>query len=227
MPERDLDIAILGAGLAGLSTSYHLGHPANAAILEAKDHYGGHVYSWERDGFTWDDGPHISITMNEYIKDLFAEFVDGEYEERPDQGGQLLPGSLARLPGADEPVPGARAAAHAVPRELPRDGRRPSTRRRRTTRSGCTRRWARCSPTTSRLPTPGSTGRASPGTSTSTGSGSESCDRRSTTSSTGAKGPLPKEHVLRRRPVAPLSVEGRLPVRTATRWRRAPTSATA
>ncbi len=81
MADRDLEIAILGAGLAGLSTSYHLGHPANTAILEAKDHYGGHVHSWERDGITWDDGPHCSITMNEYIKTLFAEFVDGEYED--------------------------------------------------------------------------------------------------------------------------------------------------
>jgi protoporphyrinogen oxidase len=81
MSQSDLNIAILGAGLAGLSTSYHLGHPDEAVILEAKDHYGGHVYSEERDGFTWDDGPHISFTMNQYVKDLFSECVDGEYEE--------------------------------------------------------------------------------------------------------------------------------------------------
>ena len=80
-PARDLDIVILGAGLAGLSTSYHLGHSSNTVILEAKDHYGGHVYSVQRDGFTWDDGPHISFTMNPYVKDLFAECVNGEYEE--------------------------------------------------------------------------------------------------------------------------------------------------
>ena len=77
----DLDIVILGAGLAGLSASYHLGHPKNCAILEAKDHYCGHLFSWQRNGFTWDDGPHISFTMNEYVKDLFAECVNGEYEE--------------------------------------------------------------------------------------------------------------------------------------------------
>ena len=77
----DLDIVILGAGLAGLSASYHLGHPKNSAILEAKDRYGGHLFSWQRNGFTWDDGPHISFTMNEYVKALFAECVNGEYEE--------------------------------------------------------------------------------------------------------------------------------------------------
>jgi protoporphyrinogen oxidase len=77
----DLDIVILGAGLAGLSASYHLGHPKNSAIFEAKDQYGGHLFSWQRNGFTWDDGPHISFTMNEYVKALFAECVGGEYEE--------------------------------------------------------------------------------------------------------------------------------------------------
>ncbi len=77
----DVDIAILGAGLAGLSATYHLGQAKGVVVFEAKDHYGGHIYSWQRDGFTWDDGPHISFTMNEYVKDLFAECVDGEYEE--------------------------------------------------------------------------------------------------------------------------------------------------
>ncbi len=78
---RDVDTAILGAGLAGLSASYHLGHPKNSVVFEAKGHYGGHLYSWQRDGFTWDDGPHISFTMNQYVKDLLAECVNGEYEQ--------------------------------------------------------------------------------------------------------------------------------------------------
>ena len=36
-----------------------------------------------RDGFTWDDGPHISFTGNEYVRELFAESVGGAYEECP------------------------------------------------------------------------------------------------------------------------------------------------
>jgi protoporphyrinogen oxidase len=72
-------IAILGAGLSGLSTSYHLGHPKDAVIFEAKSHHGGHVHSETVDGFTWDDGPHISFTSNEYIKTLFSDLVGGEY----------------------------------------------------------------------------------------------------------------------------------------------------
>lgn len=74
-------IAIVGAGISGLSTSFHLGHSAGTVIFESKSHYGGHVHSEYRDGFTWDDGPHISFTSNEYIKQLFAECVDDEYED--------------------------------------------------------------------------------------------------------------------------------------------------
>ncbi len=73
--------AILGAGLSGLSTSFHLNHRPGTVIFEAKDHHGGHVHSNTEDGFTWDDGPHISFTSNPYIKDLFSDLVDGEYHE--------------------------------------------------------------------------------------------------------------------------------------------------
>jgi protoporphyrinogen oxidase len=79
--DPDVRVAILGAGLSGLSTSYHLGHPEDVVIFEAKDRYGGHCASDEKEGFTWDDGPHISFTANEYIKTLFSDLVDGEYED--------------------------------------------------------------------------------------------------------------------------------------------------
>ena len=78
MPEH-VKTAILGAGLSGLSTSFHLGHPSDVVIFEAKPHHGGHVHSEQIDGFTWDDGPHISFTSNEYIKDLFSDLVNGEF----------------------------------------------------------------------------------------------------------------------------------------------------
>ncbi|MGE3834829.1 MAG: NAD(P)/FAD-dependent oxidoreductase [Acidimicrobiia bacterium] len=74
-------MAVLGAGLSGLSTSFHLGHPDDAVVYEAKDYYGGHGHSEYKQGFTWDDGPHISFTSNAYIKELFAELVDDEYED--------------------------------------------------------------------------------------------------------------------------------------------------
>ena len=71
---------ILGAGLAGLSTSFHIGHD-NCVVYETKPYYGGHISSVERNGFTWDNGPHISFTKDEYVRRLFAESVDQEFEE--------------------------------------------------------------------------------------------------------------------------------------------------
>jgi protoporphyrinogen oxidase len=73
-------VTVLGGGITGLSASYYVGHD-RCVIYEAEPHYGGHVYSEEQDGFVWDDGPHVSYTKNEYIRQLFSELVDGEFEE--------------------------------------------------------------------------------------------------------------------------------------------------
>src|SRR5436190_12469867 len=79
MNDHDIRFAIIGAGISGLSTSYHLSHE-NAAIFEGTDHYGGHVHSEIVDGFTWDDGPHFSFASNKYVKQLLEDMVDGEFE---------------------------------------------------------------------------------------------------------------------------------------------------
>jgi protoporphyrinogen oxidase len=76
-------ITILGAGITGLSCSYHLGHD-NCIIYEQHAHAGGHVHSDLRDGFTWDEGPHISFTKHGYVKELFAESTEyWEFEVQP------------------------------------------------------------------------------------------------------------------------------------------------
>lgn len=68
-------ITILGAGLAGLSTSYHIGHE-KCQIFEQHTYAGGHIHSEVREGFTWDEGPHVSFTKHEYVRDLFASSTD-------------------------------------------------------------------------------------------------------------------------------------------------------
>ncbi|MDR3696335.1 FAD-dependent oxidoreductase [Mucilaginibacter sp.] len=71
---------ILGSGLAGLSASYHIGH--NNCVLYDKNNYvGGHIHSDFINGFTWDEGPHVSFTEHEYVKNLFDESVKGEFLE--------------------------------------------------------------------------------------------------------------------------------------------------
>jgi protoporphyrinogen oxidase len=71
---------ILGAGLSGLSCSYHLGHE-KCLILEKNLHAFGHLHAEHRDGFTWDQGPHVSFTKHDYVRDLFAQSVGDEFEE--------------------------------------------------------------------------------------------------------------------------------------------------
>lgn len=73
------DVTILGAGLAGLSTSYHLRQPS--VLLEKNHHAGGHIHSEHVDGFTWDEGPHLSFTKYDYVRELFAANVDQEFLE--------------------------------------------------------------------------------------------------------------------------------------------------
>jgi protoporphyrinogen oxidase len=73
-------ITILGAGLAGLSCSYHLGHE-NCILFEKNNYAGGHINSTYRDGFTWDEGPHVSFTKNPYVRKLFEQSVQDDYLE--------------------------------------------------------------------------------------------------------------------------------------------------
>jgi len=73
---------ILGAGLSGLSIADHLlkqGIPFE--IFESKSHGGGHIYSEVVDGFTWDEGPHVSFTQHQYVKDYFAANCRQQYLE--------------------------------------------------------------------------------------------------------------------------------------------------
>jgi protoporphyrinogen oxidase len=98
---------VLGAGLAGLSASYHLGH--RAIVYEKQPYYGGHAASVERDGFTWDEGPHISFTSNDYVKELFAESA-GEYEEFEVQPTNYFRGHWIRHP--------VQTSLHEVPEPL-------------------------------------------------------------------------------------------------------------
>jgi protoporphyrinogen oxidase len=66
---------ILGAGLSGLSCSFHLKHE-NCQIFEQHSYVGGHIYSEQHAGFTWDEGPHVSFTKSDYVRALFDEGIE-------------------------------------------------------------------------------------------------------------------------------------------------------
>jgi len=73
-------IAILGGGIAGLGAAFEFSHhDIKSTIFEKADTHGGHAKSYDVQGFVYDDGPHVSFTKNERVKQLFAESVEDEY----------------------------------------------------------------------------------------------------------------------------------------------------
>lgn len=66
--------AIIGSGFAGTAASHGLrlaGKPAT--VFDAKPHWGGHTHSHDVEGFTFDEGPHLSFTPDERVRRVFAE----------------------------------------------------------------------------------------------------------------------------------------------------------
>lgn len=100
---------ILGAGLAGLSVSHHLGHE-RCVLLERSHRPFGHIASAMRNGFTWDEGPHVSFTKHEYVRELFAASVPGGLEEFDVRVGNYFQGHWVDHP--------AQVSLHQVPEPL-------------------------------------------------------------------------------------------------------------
>ena len=75
-----METIILGAGISGLSCSYHIGHD-KCIIYEKNAFYGGHAGSYFKDGCHWDFGPHVSFTNDSYVKDIFEKSAQGKIKE--------------------------------------------------------------------------------------------------------------------------------------------------
>jgi protoporphyrinogen oxidase len=76
------DVVILGAGMAGFGAAVKLHEEGERGKLyEARPTPGGHTSThFYNDGFTFDEGPHISFTSDERLQDLLARNVGGKYE---------------------------------------------------------------------------------------------------------------------------------------------------
>lgn len=64
------ETAILGGGLAGLSTAYFM--KDNCVVLEEKNELGGLCRSFKKDGFVYDIGGHILFSKN---KEILSEII--------------------------------------------------------------------------------------------------------------------------------------------------------
>jgi protoporphyrinogen oxidase len=68
-----LSIVVIGAGLAGLAAASELRRLGrDVIVLEASGGWGGHARSEVRQGFVFDEGPHVSFTADPRVRDLFG-----------------------------------------------------------------------------------------------------------------------------------------------------------
>ncbi len=74
-------VAVIGSGMAGMAAADRLaGAGVACEIFEALHEWGGHTRSFEREGFIFDDGPHVSFTKDEAVRDLFTRGAQGVVE---------------------------------------------------------------------------------------------------------------------------------------------------
>jgi protoporphyrinogen oxidase len=76
-----MTLSILGSGMAGFGAAHRFHEHGLASVVYDKNAYhGGHTSSHVfLGGWVFDEGPHVSFTKHERIKDLFAESVDGQF----------------------------------------------------------------------------------------------------------------------------------------------------
>ena len=67
-----MDVIVIGGGIGGLSASIGLtARGANVTLVEKNARVGGKMNRWEKDGFTFDTGPHV-LTMLWALEEVFA-----------------------------------------------------------------------------------------------------------------------------------------------------------
>jgi len=77
------NIAILGTGMAGFGAA-HAAHGAGVrpVMYDMHDYIGGHTASYEfPGGWTFDEGPHVSFTDIERVRNLLAANIGGKHQE--------------------------------------------------------------------------------------------------------------------------------------------------
>jgi len=74
------DFLILGSGMAGLGAAHRLRNEGrHARVLDKNSYAGGHTATHERQGYVFDEGPHVSFTKNEKVRKLFADAIGNDY----------------------------------------------------------------------------------------------------------------------------------------------------
>jgi protoporphyrinogen oxidase len=90
-------IAVLGAGMAGMAAAGVL-KDQDVTVFEAREEAGGHASSFRVGGFTFDEGPHVSFTPNQRIRDFLASSVEQQFFEHPSYATNYYRGIILKHP---------------------------------------------------------------------------------------------------------------------------------
>jgi protoporphyrinogen oxidase len=74
-------IAVIGAGLTGLSTAWHLSPGRDCPVFEQQDQIGGLCRSPVVDGFTFDYTGHLLHLRDSYTRDMVGRLLHGNLRE--------------------------------------------------------------------------------------------------------------------------------------------------
>lgn len=75
--EKTVEIAVIGAGLTGLTTAYYLKKKnKDFIVLEEKEKTGGVIQTCQENGFTYEEGPNTGVVGNPDVAELFED-LDG------------------------------------------------------------------------------------------------------------------------------------------------------
>ncbi|WP_455641311.1 protoporphyrinogen oxidase [Parabacteroides sp.] len=67
------DILIIGAGLTGLTTAFHLNRQGKQVhLLECSNRVGGQIHTFREDGFIFESGPNTGVVSYPEVAELFA-----------------------------------------------------------------------------------------------------------------------------------------------------------
>jgi protoporphyrinogen oxidase len=95
-PHADAPVVILGGGLTGISTAYHLKRPW--LLLEKETRLGGHARTDETQGFHFDKTGHWLHLRDQYTKELVNQLLPGELVPVARKARIFSHGALTRYP---------------------------------------------------------------------------------------------------------------------------------
>ena len=73
MNHTHIDIAIIGAGLTGLTTAFWLTRAGKKIqIIERQDRAGGQIRTFQENGFVYESGPNTGVVSYPEVAELFA-----------------------------------------------------------------------------------------------------------------------------------------------------------